>query len=155
MQRALVNSGVITNLFATQAVLDNSVTPEIAAQAVNVPDTARVGWRLQGDAWVEPEDTPIMPPTPPRKRVIDRQTLFATIPANVEFGIRQYAAAQVPDSDPTYLPRGMVGVLLQRVDTAENINLDLPANVAGFGLLVTLGLMTQAQADAVLAGPLV
>lgn len=153
-QRALVTSDVITNLFATQAELDAAMHPSIAATAVTVPNSARIGYRLVGDSWTAPDPATTPDAAPERLRVVDRQTLLAMIPANVEFGIRQYADVAVNDADPTYVARGIVGILLHRVDTAENINLDLPANVAGFQFLVTLGLMTQDLADTLVAGPL-
>lgn len=150
---ALIRDDVATNVYASENELIASLHPDIAQQAVPVPAQVQVGWRRNGSVWTAPDAPPA--PINARKRVIDRQTLFAMIPAYVEFAIREYAAAVVEEADPTYISRGVVRVLLNRVDTADNINLDFPANVAGFAFLVTLNLMTQEQADTVLAGPLV
>lgn len=156
---ALLNGGVVTNIFPDPAALAEAVHPLIAAEATELPGDdsgVDIGWRQVDGDWVAP-----MPPAdddydeaPARVRVVDRQTLLAMIPAPVEFGIRAFAKLVVPPEDASYMARGTVGILLNRVDTASEINLDLPANIAGFQLLVTLGLMTQQQVDAVLAGPI-
>lgn len=91
-------------------------------------------------------------------RVVDIHTFFASFTAFEEVDIRDFAAgvgAPEDEAPQVTKARKAVGVMLSRLERAAHVNLDLPANVAGMQLLVSCGLITQARADEILAGPLI
>lgn len=120
---------------------------------VEVDDEVQSGWTRDGETWsapTAPED-----PTPARKRVVDRQEFLMLIPPAKEFAIRAFASKAVDEEDPSFAARGVVSVILARVDSAGRIDLDAEANVQAAAFLVSLDLITQEDADAILAGPIV
>lgn len=134
--------------------------PLLASQFVQVPDDVVTGSRWIDDAWVEPSSPSFDPASaPPRQlALIDFLRLFTTAEKAGFNALRKTVAGLPPEDyasdDPAV--QALVGfeVGLTHYDAlrAGLIELDNAETIEWLGLLVPLGVLTEARLAQVLAG---
>lgn len=138
--KALIRDNVAVNVVADDA-LATSFHPDTAALFVTVPDNVKVGWRKVGTTWQAPPDVPTAPTYPPEAYVVD-------VPAfKMRFTPQQLVAIRA-SSDTTV--KAFLAEVLDDPRTVA-VNLALPFVKGAVEYLVTLNLITQADADRILA----
>lgn len=147
-------SGATVFALNDQAGYDQAVADGVGDRWREVPEETVVGSSFVDEGgeetWTHPDTTP------GRLRVVDSNTFFSMFTAFEEVAIRDFAEKRDPEEpEQTQTVRKAIGVMLGRLERATNVDLDLPANIAGIGLLVSCGVLTEARAAEILAGPLV
>jgi hypothetical protein len=124
--------------------------PPAGTTAIPCPDNVAIGYTYDGAEW-----TPPSAPPPEVRKVgkIDFIRLFT--PAEEEaFDLASLRAnALTPDNFGAPENAGLRALrsFLRRYDPLDVIELTHPETIAGMGLLVALGILTQARADEILA----
>ena len=146
---AIVSNGTVENVSEWDGV--TPWEPPAGTTAVACPDNVAIGYTYDGAEWTPPS----APPAEVRRVIkADFLRLF-TASERVAFNLqRKLVEALQPADYADPAKAGLVGleVFLLTYDAIDVIELTHPETIEGMGVLVALGVVTQARAEAVLAG---
>jgi hypothetical protein len=146
---AIVSNGTVENVSEWDGV--TPWEPPSGTTAVPCPDDVVIGYTYDGSEW-----TPPSAPAAEVRRVIKADFLrLFTASERVAFNLQRKLVEALQPADYTDPNKaGLVGleVFLLTYDAIDVIELTHPETIEGMGVLVALGVVTQARADDVLAG---